>query len=263
MVIDGENLVAAIPYQVEKKFGLRKIEQNAFSNELGIFHLPGFEQCVGPLANRLFRNRFVSIYRFNTHNELTPGENLSFELTHHLSLNKSIGEIREKYTVNLKRNLKKAAAQQITIKSSNDIEPLISMFKTNVAFKIYGIEEHQYDTLRVLFREMKNRGVAELYNTYSPDNEILSSAIVLKSGESLVYYFAASSEEGRKQNSQAFLIDWLLENNSNQEKIFDFEGGNTDGLARFYSSFGATPVNIPKYRKMYGEALLKRFRKGV
>jgi hypothetical protein len=48
-----------------------------------------------------------------------------------------------------------------------------------------------------------------------------------------------SNPEGRSANALAFLIDQVIQQHSNSEMIFDFEGSMIPGVARFYKQFGA------------------------
>ena len=253
-------MVGVLPYQVKRKLGLNKIEIDPFVKELGVFTANDNSSCERKLIERFRKNWLVSQYRFNTMNIKLELPRLSFELTHHLNLQEDIEKIRNSYSQNIKRNLKKATSNSVEIRISDDLELLISLFKNNVAHKIPGILEHQYDILRDLFKQMNDRGLCKIYTAFSALGQPLSSALLVKSGNMLIYFFAASSQEGKELNSQSLLLDHIIEHYSQSDFILDFEGGSTDGLKRFYSGFGSKELQIPTYRRMIHSALLEKLK---
>lgn len=250
VALEGDKWVGVLPFQLKKKYGFSKVQQDAFTNELGIFHLSQYPEAVPALLKKFRRFPFISHYRFNYKNPVPASGGLPPAHTFHLRLHLPIGELRKGYSKNLERNLQKAKSRGIWVEKGNGVEPLIQLFKANVHQKINGIEEYQYDLLRKIFSVLSEKRLTKVFYAYTPDHLIASGAMIVRSGDHLVYFFGASSEIGKKLNSQPFLLDSILAHYCHTDTVFDFEGGATAGLDRFYSSFGATRVDIPKYRNM-------------
>lgn len=240
--------IAALPYQVKYKYGLKKIEQDAFTNELGVYSLPHSQPEL--LIKKFLKKPFISKYLFSASNNHQLAEKLSLETTYHLSLKNDYESIAKNYSTNRKRNLKKAQAEQLKLVEGDTIQNLVQLFKDNVSDKIYGIQETQYHQLEKLYYELKKRELTTIYNMVDDLEEVVSSVMIVRSFDRIIYFFAASSSKGLEKNSQTLLIDALIQKYAQSDLILDFEGGNIESLAQFYRSFGAQPIQIPVYRKM-------------
>lgn len=237
--------LAVLPFQTKKKYGLTKIEQNAFTNELGVYSLPpSHPQALVQFF--LKKYKFISRYYFNSTNQFDFLNQLSFETTFHLPLNTSYQSLKKGYSNNRIRSSNK---NQYLIES-RDIYPLLSLFKQNVASNIYGIEDSQYELLKSIYDIASNKGLAYIVYVKNEFDEILSGTLFVKSFDRLVYFFSASTPAGWANNSQALLIDYVIKHNADTNTILDFEGGSIDGIGKFYRSFGAQELKIYSYRKM-------------
>ena len=59
----------------------------------------------------------------------------------------------------------------------------------------------------------------------------------------IINLFPASTDEGKQNGAMTLLIDFMLKENEQSGKIFDFEGGSISSIGRFYKGFGAAEVN--------------------
>ena len=72
----------------------------------------------------------------------------------------------------------------------------------------------------------------------------------------LYYLLPVSSEKGKKYSAMFLINDYLIRENSHSDMIFDFEGSNIEGIARFIQGFGSE--NKPYYKKRFGPKLLTK-----
>lgn len=237
--------IAVLPFQTQKKYGITKIEQDAFTNELGVYHLPS----ANPTALTAFffkKFKFISRYYFNCTNQFDFLDQLPFETTFHLSLATDYASLKKGYSNNRIRSANKN--QQVV--ESTDIAPLLLMFKNHVAPNVFGIQNYQYELLKSIYQAASNKQLALILYVKNESDELLSGTLFLSSFNRLIYYFSASTPEGWANNSQALLIDYIIQKHANSNLILDFEGGSIDGIGKFYRSFGAEAVKIYAYRKM-------------
>ncbi|OHX64389.1 GNAT family N-acetyltransferase [Flammeovirga pacifica] len=244
---DNKKIIGILPYQYKIQLGIVKILNNPFVNELGVITDENYDGVKEKLLQSFTALQFISLYKFNVNNSFNTSKIISLETTHHLSLNSDYDTLFKNYSKNLKRKLK--VANNITIEKTEDLSTLIHLFKKHVAQKIYGIEEHQYDLLQRIYQEFKSRGIGQVYIAKEVD-EVLCAVLMVQQGNRLIYYFAASSPKGKELNASAFLIDFLIKKNASSNLIFDFEGGDIQGLAQFYGSFGSDKKSIPVLRQM-------------
>ena len=70
----------------------------------------------------------------------------------------------------------------------------------------------------------------------------------------IIFLFSGSDETHRNKHALTFLLDNMIKEFSESKYIFDFEGSDSDGLARFYKGFGGKEVFYPevKYNNLKG-----------
>ena len=233
------NFIAALPFQTKKKYGFTKIEQDAFTNELGIYSLKSSHPTL--LIEVFFKKfKFISRYYFNTYNQIDILNALPFETTYLLDLNRSYEMIQKSYSTNRHRNLKKAQNESQSIIESTAIDDLILTFKNHISPKIDGISDYQYQLIKSVYTAASNKKKGFILQVKNESGELLSSAFFLQSFNRLIYFFAASTPKG-------------LSSFANTDTVLDFEGGSIESIGKFYSSFGASSVKIYSYRKMWGK----------
>ena len=81
--------------------------------------------------------------------------------------------------------------------------------------------------------------IGEIYGAYDDKNTLCSAAFFLGSHNKSIYLFAASNEAGKENSAMFLLVNQYIKNNSDKNLTLDFEGSQLEGLARFYSNFGA------------------------
>lgn len=84
-----------------------------------------------------------------------------------------------------------------------------------------------------------------LIPTWIVDGKIMAQAIVLKDSKRYYLMTSACLEAGRALRANHALMYYLLEALSGQEMLFDFEGSNIPGVARFYESMGGQLETYP------------------
>lgn len=115
-----DDYAAVFPLTSRRKYGFNYLFQPFFTQQAGLFVQDEF---IHAEKTKLFLESIPSKFKLieinlNTSNQIESfGDfNISKRRTHHLSLKKSIDELRKNYSDNLKRNLKK---QNFQIKKLN------------------------------------------------------------------------------------------------------------------------------------------------
>ena len=159
--------------------------------------------------------------------------------TQMLDLSIGYSALYRHYTADRRANLRRATNVHWDVVDSNDLEPLLALFRDNHAETIDGgVADWAYAILRNLVSELKKRGLVTL--RYALINgQIEAGALFVQQGDRIVYLFNAASESGRRGNARTLLIDQLLREKAGQPLIFDFESPAKKTVRDFYRSFGA------------------------
>lgn len=242
--------VAVMPLPLSRRFGISYVQQPLFCQQLGFFAVTDAAQPSAFLARLQQQFALISKYSFNTANFL------SFELeeirhlrvyrhqTHHLDLTPDYETIYRQYTRVGKNNLKRSLEAGLQIKESNDINPLIALFKNNAASRIRGgVSDAAYVQLSQLYEILAGKGLATLLYTQTPAGETDAGCLFFIYGQKIIYLFNAASAEGRNRHGRSLMIDYMIQKYAGQSYIFDFESpAAAASVIRFYQGFGATPA---------------------
>ena len=247
---NGDNYSIIIPLTTQKKYGITFLHQPLFCQQLGVFSVQLNILPIGQLLDIFFKHfAFASHYHFNIENTVSKSPKLSGDshathiVTHHthlLSLKSPYATLYQNYSLDRKKNLKRAKKANLKIIESDDIEPLIQMFEQDIAKKIQGgVAPNAYVLLRKIYAELKKRQMCQLLYTQNAKQEINAGALFAFYQNKIIYLFNAAYDYARKENGRMFLIDYILKTHANSDKIFDFESPEIEAIAYFYQSFGA------------------------
>lgn len=222
---------AVFPLPIKKRLGISYISQPLFTQQLGIFSSEcgkNFEEFLSQIPKKIW------LRSLQVHNDLTSSTTKdNFEL----DISADIEKIREKYSQNTKRNIKKAREQQLIIKACSN-QSLIQLFKSNKGKEVKEMNEESYSILSNLLDKIQEKKKGNCYGIFK-DGELISSAFFSNCFKRSIYLFAASNTYAKKIGANHLLIDTYIEKYKQDSLILDFEGSMIPSLARFYASFGA------------------------
>lgn len=235
------------PLTGKRKFGFSYLFQPFFAQQLGVFS----RSILNSEIIQSFLDAIPSSYRFaeirlNTHNKLeeeTMG--LSWHKNHELDLIDSYDKTYKNYNANTKRNLKKAAEHKLQLAKNVRPENVISLFRENRGRTISHWNDLEYNRLKHLTYTGIYRGQAFVYGVYSRPNELCAGAIFMRSHGKLVFLFSGANQQAKNNHALSFLIDEIIQAHSQSHLVFDFEGSDQPGLARYYKGFGSKMTFYP------------------
>lgn len=244
LILDDYQAVMPLPYN--KKWGFNYIYPPYFIQQLGVF-------SKSDLSKKLIQDFCAAIpekFKFIEYNlnieSSSFGEDIlshqkfkvSKNLTHHLSLKNNYAVIEKKYSVNLKRNLKKAISKNIVVVENSNAENIVELFRNNRGAKISNLNENNYGTFLKTIAAAPNRNIIKVY-TANVEQEFCAGAIFLEQNEKLIFIFSATNAYAKEIGAMPFLIDYVIRQFAETNFTLDFEGSNNSPLARFYKSFGS------------------------
>jgi len=152
--------------------------------------------------------------------------------------------IHKNYSQNVKRNIKKALRNPCFCKKDIKVNQVIELAKAYTP----GITTNDADQIAKLFNYLKSENRAATYGVFSSSGELMASAVFFFSHKRAYYILVGNHPNGRSLGASHLLIDSFIKEHAGTELTLDFEGGDIQGLAVFYGSFGAQEENYPAIR---------------
>lgn len=238
-----------MPLTCGQKWGIHYLFQPPFTQQLGIFSTtPLTPDTTTEFLQYIPRKyQFIEI-NLNTLNqvdyrrsEFTPWVNYQLDLI------RPYDQLKEGYSENLRRNLKKASRAGITLFEYVRPSELITLFRQNKGRQLKHLTGKHYDLLQKLMQIMLSRKLAIVLGVYDRTNSLCAGAFFVQSHQRVIFYFSATDQVARETGAMPFLIDHFIQQFSQSNLILDFEGSNNPDLARFYEGFGAMRTVYPHY----------------
>jgi len=229
------------PLVHRKKFGISYVYQPFFTQQLGLFSTTKLDAEAMGTFIKAIPSKFKRVeINFNT---LNKAEDKDFKLVprlnHELDLIHSYEKIREGYTENLVRNLKKPEKAGLSISKNIKPDDIIDLFRKNRGREITHLHENDYlQLMRIAYTSMY-KGIANIQGVYDRQNQLCAGAFFILSNNKAIFLFSGLSEEGRQAGAMPYLIDSFIRQHAGRHLTFDFDGSNDPNLARFYKSFGS------------------------
>ena len=243
---EAGNWTAVMPLPLRRKFGFEVIQQPLFCQLLGVFG----SESVDFLTQLPFFYRYASLYtgRFSAAVSLPKCYQTARCQTHLLRLNRPYEAICAGYSRDRHANLKIAQKAGWQQEESEDLRPIIDLFRQNHSSQIEGgVSGNAYLLLADLVTALRKKNAVHLHYALK-DGQIEAGALFVIYDQRIIYLFNAASELGRKKNARTWLIDNILHEYANQDFVFDFESPERPSIAAFYESFGAAPESYLQFR---------------
>ena len=261
-LVEGDyEKVMPLPWNA-KLFGVKQIFRPPISQQLGVF---------GPaisLSDRIdFLKAIPNQYQYVLYALYTEGQtmdernflgHLKARTNLLLDLRQSHDSIFSKYSKSLKKRIKKARSSQ-TLKASEDLDTLIQLYQKELADKVK-LNPQTYLQIKALFRELLNRKMGIILESYSPAGKLIASCFFIITPHRIINVFGASNVVGKALHAMHFILDHVIQKYAGQKKYFDFEGSDVPGVAAFFRSFGAQQELYYQYKRDTLPSLLSRIR---
>lgn len=239
----SENYDYIMPLPVKRRYGLPYLVQPILSQQLGIFsNLPINENIVYQFIKELRSFSYeLNLNDQNFHPYAIPLPNYI------LNLNQTYQQICTQYSKNTQRNIEKASKLNLIIQDNISSDEFMSFY--------FSVHKNMNTPLQLVLKKIVEKGILEkaihLSGVFTPNNEMVAALCLMHSKNRMTYLMPISNQEGKTSSAMFLLVDKIIKNEAEKNKMFDFEGSQIESIARFYKGFGAK--NQPYYT-------LKRFR---
>jgi hypothetical protein len=222
---------AVFPLPRRKKFGIRYIYQPTLVAELGLFGNDITPELLDDFLDAIpskFRYIDLPLNHRNHSDRSFSYKRKNFVLP----LNKNYDDICNGYAKNVKRNILKAERQDCVLDKTLHAKDVALLAKAHI---------HDSDGLKHFLRlcesfAMQNKAIC--YGVRA-ENSIIAAAAFLFYKDRVYYILAGNHEESRTRGASHFLVDNFIRDHALSDLVLDFEGSDVEGVAQFYSGFGA------------------------
>ena len=248
-----------MPLVNNRKFGMNYIFQPFFTQQLGVFSvLPVESKIVNQFLKAIPKKFRLIDMKLNWGNQPTTDTfQIKTNTNYHLDLRSDLQDIQNHFNTNTQRNIRKAVQNGVQVSFSCDLDTFIKFTQHNLADKSPEVRDYHFQALQNVVHHSLNQQTGEIYCSYDSDSKLIASAFFVRSDNRCTYLAASSNEKGINRSAMFLLIDAFIKNNAGRNLVLDFEGSNIEGVARFYSGFGAIPQT---YYSVHQNRLPKIFR---
>jgi hypothetical protein len=227
---------------VKQKVGLSYAYQPLFVQQAGIFSkYPISKEDVAAFLN-FIRSKMgkVKLYLTPECNHLTEGFETEVRYSQFVRLGTPMVDIRDTFSENTRRNIKKAEKNGLNIQFSIDFETVIKGFKNQSGEHVKQIGEAGFQKLHDLLYNLQNHTDCQVAQVFSRDEQLLYSAFFCGFNTTALYVKGSGTDLARNTGAAHFLMDRMIKKyNDEGYEIFDFGGANAEGVRKFNKQFGS------------------------
>lgn len=247
LVSDDYKFVMPLPWR--KRMGVSYIYQPFCTPQLGVFgSLMPDSNCV-----LSFQEAIPSFFRLidqkvNIQHAKLIENYKSEHVTYHLDLSHDYEVIQKNYNTHTRRSLRKSAKQSLELRTDVAPKNILNLFRANKGLDLKGIKEKDYLLLLKVLETATSKALCKTYGVYNVSGECIAGACFVFSHKKIFFLLSAVNDEGKLKRAMYYLLDHFFLAHHSQSYVFDFEGSDIPGLARFYRGFGA---KARAYKRMY------------
>lgn len=236
-----DNYQTVMPLTCRTKYGINYLFPPFFVQQLGVFSSQKLDSDrVKEFINAIPEKYKLIEITLNSFNRLEEGDYIIKENTNYeLDLIQPYEQLYANYNDNLKRNVKKAKKNQLSVNRKVAPDEVIKLFKDNRGKQVGNFKSADYKRLKNLMQVATQNGKGQLWGVNTKDGQLCAGAFFVESNDRAIFLFSGLSELGKQQGAMPYLIDQFINSNSEKRLTLDFEGSNDTGLAKFYKSFGS------------------------
>jgi len=243
-----DDYLRVFPLPLKRKLGVAYSLQPYFTQQLGVFSqstlraddVALFLQAIPPGF------RYIDL-NMNVFNRVEADSRKVVKMSNYeLDLIPDYDRLREGYSQNIRRNLKKSADSNLSLVKNVRPEDVVNLFRENRGKQFGHMGNEQYAVLLRLIYTGLHKGMTQVWGAYDAHNELCAGIVWFFSHREAIFLFSGLSEAGRNKGAMPFLVDNFIRQYAGQQLTLDFEGSNDEGLARFYAGFGSGNVTYSR-----------------
>lgn len=241
LVYNDYEVIMPIPLQY--KFRFKFVLQPLYCQQLGVFYSKEIDEDLFKRFEKLLHKYRVRAYHFNEENNVYTPEGKE-RVNYLLSLNKPYPDIFENFERDRKKDIRRNSKKGFKVIEKPEIEKFLELLKTDYSELVAKINLIK---MRNLIEVLIEKESLFSYTLMNSDSKIISTCLLAKSNKRLILLFSVRNKKLESKGSFAFLMNYVIEQNSAKNLILDFEGSMIEGIANFNKSLGAEPNKFSSF----------------
>ena len=241
---------AVMPLTHGRKYFICYLHQPFFTQQLGVFAKAQLNQdlIIEFISAIPSKFKFIEVNLNEQNYFLSEEYKLIKRKNYLLNLNKPYDKLVKDYNNQALRNLKKSRKQEIELRTIQYKE-VITFYRIHKSEVTLGVKSEDYLALEGLMEVAYKRGKLFSKGVFSKSGELVACGSYLMQKGRIIFLIGTSSASGRETGAMHYLMDSMIFQFSNHKMLFDFEGSEIPGIARFYKSFGAIKTHYFRLKK--------------
>ncbi|MEG9296039.1 GNAT family N-acetyltransferase [Mangrovibacillus sp. Mu-81] len=268
LVEKGGQIVASLPYYLEKRKNMTYIMMPKLTQTLGVWmKYPPKQKYVKKLSfeREVMKKLIKQLPKFdyfkqNFHHSITnwlPFYWEEFEqttrYTYRIEDLSDLDAVFKYFKDSMRRDIKKAN-ELVRVEETEDIELFYSINKLTFERQNINIP-YNLDYLKRLDSACKEKNSRKILIAKDNDGRIHSALYLVWDENSAYYIMSGSDPELRSSNAMSLLIWEAIQFSASVSNSFDFEGSMIEPIERFFASMGAAQVPFHQITKKNSKVL--------
>lgn len=246
IVLGDYNTVMPIPHR--KKLQIHYVFRPVLTQQLGVFGgLASDKETVETFISFLEKHFRYADMPLNTMNP-SVGQVCGLGVTHYLPLSDNFETIEKKFATNHKRNIAKALREGLCFSEHNHPEALAKIMAESPDEWIQSIDKQYASEMLNAIEKLVEKGIAKLYAIKNSQGNPIAMAVFSEYQNQINYLFGISNQEGKTNSAMFLMFQGIIEQYAGTGKQLDFEGSETESIARFFRGFGGIQAQYAKIR---------------
>lgn len=178
-----------------------------------------------------------------------------------LNLSLRYDQLKNNYTENAKRNIKKALRNNYIVEEGIAISKIVELFRLTKGNQLGVFNEKEYRTLTTLMATCEKHNAGQSFAVYTKDKKLCAAAFFMQCTDRFIFLKSGVTEEGKKNGAMHLMFDYFICQHANKKLLLDFGGSSIESVARFYKNFGAKEIVYLQIKKNNLPFPLKLFKK--
>lgn len=268
LVKEGDTIIASMPYQIQKKYGLTFSLMPAYTQYLGpsirykqsqsyTKRLAYDKKTIQELLDQLPKiHRFEQSLNPYMQNWLPFFWNAYKQNSCFTYILDDISDVEETYknfSSNIRRAIKKAQ-KTLSVTKINEVDEFIALIdKSGKGSKI--MKDERRNMVRNIIVNSIERERGTLLIAKDENENIHAGAFFLEDHNMFHYIMGAANSEFRSSGASSLLMWSAIKLFSQANKKFNFEGSMVESIEKYFRSFGAQQLSYSKLSKINSRLL--------
>lgn len=232
-----------MPLTHRSKFGIHYLYQPAFTQQLGVFSSKEISSGVVQKFLQSIPSKFKYWDIALNASNFLEGYKSRAGKNYLLPLSSSYNTLRDAYSRNARRNIKKAIDGGITVEENSGFLTTVQLHRNRFKDAV-GANENDYKRLMTLLHELAAEQKIFSLCAKDKNEKVIASSTYLLHKNRIVFLINGNLAESLETGATHLLKDHVIKKFAGSNWVMDFEGSDHETFARFYEQFGAKEIEL-------------------